>query len=102
LIQANAAYPAGDEARILPSRDATVWPASALEQIVSELLLFGLDIGIHCFTGLFRHFELHRMSGLALTDPGPIRSQPARNNVFDLEAYNVASSRLAVDCEIRL
>jgi hypothetical protein len=78
-IQANAAYPTRDQARILPCRDATVWRASALKQILAELLLFDLDVGIHCFPSRFRQFEPHRMSGFA---PGPpsVREEPRRRS----------------------
>jgi hypothetical protein len=40
------------------------------------------------------------MSGLALTDSGPIGGEPTRCNVFDLDAYNVTPPQLAVDREI--
>jgi len=55
-----------------------IWPNSALEQVVAEVLLIGLDIRIYCVAGLFRQLELHRMSGFALSDSGTIGGQPAR------------------------
>jgi hypothetical protein len=50
------------------------------------VLLFGFDIGIYRVAHLLCQFEFHRMSGFALSDFGSIGGQPARCNVFDLQA----------------
>ena len=55
------------------------------------MLLLRLKVRIHRFPGLFRQFEFHRMSGLALPDASSMGCQTARSDVLDLCADGQAS-----------
>ena len=59
-----------------------------------------LCVRVNRFTGLFRQFELHWMSGLALADASSIGCQAARGDVLDLDANDITPAQLAVDCKI--
>jgi len=94
------------QARVLTGRDATVWSAPALEQIVAEVLRSGFKVGIHCLSGLFRYFELHGMFGLrwrtqarsAVTPRGATSSTLTRTTSHPLSLLSIARLNIAKSC----
>ncbi len=70
------------------------------EQEIAALLLYRFEIIIDGLSGLLGYLELNGSSRLPLSYRCAIIGTPVRGNIFDLEAYNIATTQLTIDGEI--
>src|ERR1700730_6026391 len=99
-IKANARDPSGDQAGILPCRDAPASSTAAAEQEVSRFSTGGADVVVDCLAGMLGDLESNRQPGLLLADRCTGGRISMRRNVLDLERDDIATTQLAVDRQI--
>src|ERR1700676_1099551 len=96
----NAAYPFGDEARILSRRHSAFGTKTTSEQELAGSFVGDFQIVVDCLAGLFAQFKSDWPSGLFLSDRSAVRRVSARSDIFDLDRNDVAATQLAVDRQI--
>ena len=100
-VQPYAGDPLADQPRILSRRYRTVSTAAAAEEELAQLLISRCYVTVNCLTGLLRHLEPDGLAGLFLAYGRTIDSVTMRSNVLHPQADDVASSKLAIDGEIK-
>ena len=99
-IETDARDPSGDEAGVLPCRDALTTSAAAAKQAVTSLPARSADVVIDRLSGVLGHLKANRQASLLLADHCSVDRISVRRDVFNLEGDDVATAQLAIDGEI--
>jgi hypothetical protein len=99
-VQTGAGDPLADQAGILSRRDRSIPLATAAEEKFAGLFPDGSEVIVDRLSGLFRHLELDRLARLLLPHGSPIDRKTMRSDVLDAQAYDVTSSKLAIDGQV--
>src|SRR5262245_13038162 len=99
-VEADAAYPFGDETRILARRQVSIGTAPAREQVLARLATGHAKIVVESLAGHLSQLEPDRPAGLSLADIGAVNSVAVGCHVIDPDRDEIATSQLAVDRQV--
>jgi hypothetical protein len=94
-VEADAGDPLGEQAGILPGREAAVFATAAIEQEIAGTLPGCRKALVDRLARLFGDLEPDRRTGFALPYGRAIDGIAVRSDVLDLEAHHVAPAQLA-------
>jgi hypothetical protein len=99
-VQSDAADPRGDEAGILARCHVAVRTATAGEQELAGPFAGGPQVVIDRLAGLLAQFKSDRPPSFPLPDSCAIRRVATAGDILDSDGDDIATTKLAVDCQI--